>query len=202
LRVVRKLVSLLITAAIAYLILSGVQVVLASRASSSPSAYHRASAIVVLGASIANEPSKTAFTRRLTTAATLYAAHLSRRVIVTGTGDSEASQGVIDLASSWLESHGVPDTVITPVGATDAVGGLRGVDRSLGNGSTVLVVTNAIDDLWTKGAAASAGLSPQVVPAAGSKVAVYTEVAPLARQASGVAAGRIIGDLRATWAAS
>ena len=201
-RVAMKVVSLLITAAIAYLVLSAVQVVLASRASASPSAYHDASAIVVLGAPAPGGTPGTDLTGRLDTAVALYGAHLSNRVLVTGSGGNAASAGVVQASSAWLAAHGVPSSAVGTVDSEDAIGGLKGAVTSLGHGASVLVVTDAIDVLWTKGAATSAGLMPQVVPASGSKVAIYTEIGPLARQTAGVAAGRIIGDLRATWAAT
>jgi uncharacterized SAM-binding protein YcdF (DUF218 family) len=202
LKVAMKVISLLITAAIAYLILSAVQVVLASRASTAASDYHRASAIVLLGAPAPGGTPGTDLTRRLETAASLYQAHLAGRVVVTGSGTAAASAEGVGAATTWLTSHGIPGGAIESVSSTDAVGGLKGAAATLGRGTTVLVVTDAIDALWTKGAAASAGLTPQIVPAADSKVTLYTEIGPLLRQTTGVAAGRIIGDLRATWAAT
>jgi hypothetical protein len=103
--------------------------------------------------------------------------------------------------TTLLQQSGVPTSAITSLNATSGTDGLKQIAQTLGPEATTLIVTDAIDDLWTKGAATSAGLEPVVVPATGSKVGLYTEVGPFVRETSGVAAGRIIGDLRATWAA-
>ncbi len=201
-KIAMKLLSLLFSVVVVYLAVTAVQVILASRASASPGAYPSAAAIVVLGASAPGGTPGQRYTDRLETGASLYGAHLASRVILTGDDPSGSSTSVTSAGATWLEGHGIPSGAVTTLPASSAVGGLRGVDATLPTGSTVLVVTDAIDVLWTRGAAKSAGLSANVVPAAQSKVAAYSEVGPLWRETSGVAVGRIIGDLRASWAGS
>jgi uncharacterized SAM-binding protein YcdF (DUF218 family) len=202
LKIAIKVVSLLITGAIAYLVLTGFQVALASRASTNAADYHQSSAIVILGSPAPGGVPGMDFVSRLTTAAALYSVHLAPKVILTGVGGSTTSPDVIVAGRSWLANNGVPASAISSVASADAVGGLKSAAASLGANARVLIITDAIDLLWTKGAATSAGLAPTVVPAKGSKVALYSEIGRFAIQTTGVAAGRIIGDLRATWAAT
>jgi hypothetical protein len=196
-----KVISLLITALVAYLVLSAVQVALASRATSNPADLHPSSAIVVDGPYEDSGALGSDLTDRLQTAGILYAAHLAPRVVVSLVGDPASRASATGAITTLLQQSGVPASAITPLSATSGTDGLKQIAQTLGPEATTLIVTDAIDVLWTKGAATSAGLEPVIVPATHSKVGLYTEVGPLVRETSGVAAGRIIGDLRATWAA-
>jgi hypothetical protein len=204
LKIAIKLASLLFTALIAYLVLSAVQVVLASRASTDPGDLHRARAIAVDGPVARGSKLGTDLTARLSTAVSLVKADLAPRlivVLVTPKGANPAPARAA--ATTYLERNGLSRAQITVSDSTSGTDGLRKIASELGGiDPKAIIVTDAIDVLWTKGAAASAGITPQIDPAAGSKVSLWQEIGPLARETSGVAAGRIIGDLRATWAAA
>jgi hypothetical protein len=187
---------------IAYLVLSGIQVVLASRGSTNVVDYKPASAIVLLGAPSPGGVAGTHFLGRLQTTAKLFSGRLAPRVVITGSGGTAASQEVIKAGREWLIANGVSAGAISSIDSANAIDGLKGATASLGANTRVLVVTDAINLLWTKGAATSAGLIPTVVPAEGSKVPLYSQIVPFAIQTSGVAAGRLVGDLRTTWAAT
>jgi hypothetical protein len=195
-----KVVSLLLTAAIAYLVLSAIQVELAARGSTTPSAYTSAPAIVVLAPYGSTGSIDAAVTDRLQSAGAFYTAHLAPRVVVALCGNAQGSTSARSAISTALVGDGVPSATTTYLDSSSVVDGIRSVGSTLGSGSKAIVVTDAVNALWTKGAAVGAGLDPQVAPTPQSKVAVYSEIVPLLREATGVAAGRIIGDLRAFWA--
>ena len=100
-RLVVRLVSLVVTGAIVYVIVCGVQVVEASRLSAAPSAVHPASAIVVLGQPVA-KADRADLISRLGQAALLYRHHRSSRVIVTWSPPPAGSVGSIAYEKKFL----------------------------------------------------------------------------------------------------
>ncbi len=199
-RLVVRLVSLVVTGAIVYVIVCGVQVVEASRLSAVPSAVHPASAIVVLGQPVA-KADRADLISRLGQAVLLYRDHRSSRVIVTWSPPPAGSVGSIAYEKKFLVGPGVPRRDLTFVAAPDASTALSKTAKLLGKGTSVIVVTDAIDALWTQGAGAGDGLSVAVSPPPSSKKLVFTELGPFVRETTGVAVGRIFGFGRISWAA-
>ncbi len=199
-RLVVRLASLVVTGAIVYVIVCGVQVVEASRLSAAPSAVHPASAIVVLGQPVARAD-RADLRSRLGQAALLYRHDRSRRVIVTWSPPRAGSVGSSAYEKKFLVHDRVPPRALTFVAAPDASTALSKTAKLLGKGTSVIVVTDAIDALWTRGAGAGDGLSVAVSPPPSSKKLVFTELGPLVRETAGVAVGRIFGFGRFSWAA-
>lgn len=203
-----KLLYFAVLAAVVYVVVSGFQVVSASHLSTEVSAVGPARAVVVLGAPVTGSEPGPDLTARLQQALLLYQAKRAPTLVIAGApataaaASVPASAAVTSVAESWLTANGVPASSIVTVSATDAASGLSQAVSVLGKGAQVIVVTDAIDALWTKGAASHLGLSAQVSPAVGSEKAFYSELGPLWRQATGVAVGRLIGYTRATWASS
>jgi hypothetical protein len=199
-RLIIKLLPLAIIAVIVYVVVCGVQVVTASRLSTAPSAVHRASAIVILGQPVARSD-QADLVFRLRQTALLYRHGRARHVVVTWFPPSTGSVGSIAYEYGWLEAHGVPSSALIKLKAPNAVVALSQTAKRLGKRTSVIVVTNAIDALWTEGTGTGDGLSVQVSPTPSSKKLVFLELWPLVREATGVAVGRIFGFGRASWAA-
>jgi hypothetical protein len=198
-----KIVELVFAAAIVYLVVTAVQVELAARVPNGPLAVApKASAIVVLGAAPTDGKLSADAKARLAEAKALYGAKLAPRLVVAG---NEQLNGVLGAAASWLTAHGVPVLPAYQVFADDSSTQLRLVATELhaepppATPVPVIVVTDAIDALWTEHAAAEDGLAATVVAPSGAPLSQH-EIGPLWRETSAVAVGRIIGFGRVTWA--
>ena len=201
-----RLVELLLGAVIVYLVVTAVQVAMAANVpSGSPAAASapKAAAIVVLGAAQpAGKPSADA-AARLAEARALYRAGRAPRLVVAQI--EPLTGGVVGDAANWLTAHGVPVDQAYRIFADDTATQLRLAAASLGAKPAparpipVLIVTDAVDALWTERAAAQDGLAATIVAPSGAAVSVH-EIGPLWRETSAVAAGRIIGFSRVTWA--
>jgi uncharacterized SAM-binding protein YcdF (DUF218 family) len=200
-----KLVYFAVLAAVVYLVVSGFQVVFASHLPTGAASARKARAIVVLGAPVVNGSPGPDLTARLRQTLRLFDASRGPKVVVVGEAASPGVGAETTVARDWLVARGVPASSVATVTAPDASTGLTKVKSipgvGVGDGTSVIIVTDAIDALWTNGAASKAGLSAQVSPALGSEKAVYEELGALWRQATGVAVGRLIGYGHATWAA-
>ncbi len=200
-----KLVYFAVLAAVVYVLVSAYQVVSASHLPTSPTAVTSAQAIVVLGAPAVSTPlgvqPGSDYHARLAQALALYRAHEAPEVVVAGTPAAIGSPAEVPVGTSWLVGSGVARSSITDVVADDAASALSQVASLLPARAKVIVVTDAIDALWTKGAGSKTGLVVQVSPAQGSERAFYQEFDQLWRQATGVAVGRLIGYVNTPWAA-
>lgn len=197
-----KLIYFAVLAAVVYVVVSAFQVVTASHLPTSAAAMTPADAIVVLGAPVSGNAPGPDLTNRLQQALLLYEAKRAGTVVVTGVPASPGEAAQATVARTWLVANGVPANKVVEVSASDAATSLAQVPSVLGlTGVKAIVVTDAIDALWTKGAGSKAGLTVQISPALGSEKAFYHEFGPLWEQATGVAVGRILGYANATWAA-
>jgi len=196
-----RLASLVVFGAIVYVVVSGVQVVDASHLPTAVASVGPAQTIVVLGAPVAGSAPGAELSGRLQQALLLYEAKRAPTIIVTGPPAASGGSSVGSVSTAWLARQGVPRSKVMTVSASNAATGLSAVSEMLGHGAQVIVVTDAIDCLWTKGVASADGLVADISPAFGSEKTVFTEIGPLWRQATGVAAGRVVGYPRTTWAA-
>jgi len=203
LKIAMKIVSLLVTAAVAYLVLSAIQVVLASRTSTDLSTFHRADAVAVDGTVGTGATLGSDLTARLTTAAAVVKSGLAPRVVGVLNTPPGSDPAATAQAAAILTQNGLSPGQYQITSTAGGTSWLQIVASHIGGSKPpVIVVTDAIDALWTKGAATGAGMTPQIDPAAGSKVFLWKEFGSLVRETTGVAAGRIIGDGRASWAAA
>jgi hypothetical protein len=197
-----KLAYFAVLASVVYVVVSGFQVVSASHLPTSASVViPGARAVVVLGAPTDGAQPGADLSARLEQALALYQDRRAPTILVVGAPAQGANAAEPQVMASWLEQRGVPAAAVVQLSAPDAATGLSQVEAELGRGARVVVVTDAIDALWTKGAASHDGLSAVVSPAIGSEKAFYEELGQLWRQATGVAVGRVIGYANAPWAA-
>lgn len=199
-RLLTKLLPLVVVGAVVYVIVCGVQVVEASRLSAAPGAVRQAPAIIVIGQPVASAD-RSDLVARLRQAALLYRHGRAPHVVLTWSPPAAGSIGSVSFESKWLRHHGVLPSSLTELRASNSVVALSRTAKILGKGRGVIVVTDAIDALWTEGAGAGDGLSVQVSPPPSSKKLVFSEFGPLVREATAVAVGRVFGFGRISWAA-
>jgi hypothetical protein len=197
-RIVYRIITVVICAAIVYLAVSVVQVDLAARGTISLSRVQRAAAIVVTGTPGKSHMSDD-YRDKLKTAWSLYSRHLAPILIVGVPSVATSADRLSDSLSKELASVVTP-TKVTAVLAKNAGAEFSRVEKRIGRGRRVIVVTDAIDALYMKGVSAADGLNPEVVAPRASKKSVFSQVSPLFRQATAVAVGRVIGFAHATWA--
>lgn len=196
-----RIPSMLIFGALVYVVTSGIQVVTASRQAADPSSSTRAAAVVVLPAPLlqGSAPSPD-LVARLQEALALSQAGVAPKVIVAGAPAKAGATSPASVAKAWLVARGVPASTVLTLSTRTSTATLSAVAAVVGTPATIVAVTDAMDALFTRGAAASDQLTAIVAPAVGSTSISATDFGPLWRQATGVAVGRVIGYSRATWA--
>jgi hypothetical protein len=209
-KIAYRFVKLLVTIAIFYLIVSGAQVISASNAHSNPTKSEaKATTILVMTPTPSAQVASPDLFARLQEARLLYEAKAAPRIFLASI--AKASSGPLwqeamqedSVAKLWLVSQGIPTTAISGAGGSTSYQALKMAEKGIGERSSVDIVTDAINILWTSHAAAAAALKVNAIfPAAESKRFVTGELEPLWRETTGVAAGRIIGFSRTSWTAS
>jgi hypothetical protein len=198
-KILMKLASLAVTAAVIYLIVSGVQVVLAARVPQGTKALTPAATIIVLGSPVEQNAPSADLVNRLEEGLKCFNDHLAPSLTVTGT-DANGQADVAAVEASWLEVNGVAKKDIQVVSASNTASQLEVAATGIGTGRKVIVVADAIDTYWVRGTAVHYGLRPQIAPALGSERPFYDQLGTVLSQASAVAVGRVLGFERASWA--
>jgi uncharacterized SAM-binding protein YcdF (DUF218 family) len=198
-QIAMKLVSFVVTAAVIYFVISGVQVVLSARLPQGTTALTSSATIVVLGSSVDQNAPSADLLNRLEEGLKCYQAHLASTFTVTGT-DVPGQANVANAERGWLEVNGVPKSAIRTVIGSNTASQLQAAAAVIGPGQKVLIVTDAISTYWVKATAVHYRLDPQVAPALNSERPFYDQIGTVLSQAGAVAAGRIIGFERASWA--
>jgi DUF218 domain len=199
LKVMMKLASLVVAAAVIYLIISGVQVVLAAKIPQGTKALTSAATIIVLGSSVEQNAPSADLVDRLEEGLKCFNDHLAPSITVTGT-DANGQADVAGDEASWLEENGVAKKDIQVVSSANTASQLQVAATNVGAGRKVIVVTDAMDAFWVRGTAVHYGLHPQIAPALGSERPFYDQLGTVFSQASAVAVGRVFGFERASWA--
>lgn len=191
-----QLFSLLVLAAIVYSVICAVGVV---RAESQPAAPTDDTAIVVTGSALNGGAPSTDLDARLNAAVTLYRAKAAPKIVVAGPTPNGTS--ISAAAAAWLQGQSVPASAITQVSTSNATE-FANVAKAIGKGSSVVIVTDAVDARWSLDAAASVGLHPSASIVPGTKKFFISDIGSVIEESTGVAAGKIIGYDHAVWAAS
>jgi len=182
---------LLITAIVLYFVVTGVQVWLTSRQSSS----EHASAIVVMGAAQYNGVPSPDLRSRLNEALSLYRRGLAPVIVVTGykkVGDryTEAQAG-----ARFLEDHGVPASAVLEAGGSDSYENLADADVVLRprGASSVLIATDPFHEDRSMAIASGMGLMAYPTPTRTSPITGFSTAPYFLKEAIAVGLGRVVG---------
>jgi len=196
LRLAIRIVSLLLTALVAYFAISLVQVWLTSRQYDP----HTADAIMVMGAAQYNGVPSPDLKARLNEALKLFPKYASL-IIVTGgkeKGDvyTEAQAGV-----HYLHAHGVPLADILQAGGKTTYQNVADAAPELlaRHATTVLVTTDPFHEDRSMAISSSLGLTPSPTPTKTSPITGWSTVPYFLKEAVGVGLGRIIGFNHLDW---
>jgi len=207
-----KLFSLVLTAGIIYLFVTGVQIVLAENSIGIGSvSSQKVGAIVLLVPEQSGIAATPDLVSRLQTTLSLFQSHISRSIILASSQregfasvfrarKSTAYNDGLMSAARWLHAHGVTGSDIAGSFGGTTYDSLRSAAQRITRAHQVVIVTDAIDRLWVSHTAGAAGLNVErIYSAVGSKQFFTHELGTLWTQDSGVAAGRIIGFSHTTW---
>lgn len=195
-RIIYRILSIVISAAIVYLIISGIQVETASRHTRATNSLKRAAAIVVTGSPSSTNLSSD-YRDKLSLAASLYAKGRAPLLVV-GLPSGVSRSG--HLSAQWTRELGSAAKEITAVRASNVGTELSKIEKRIGHGRRIIVVTDAINTLYVEGAASNHGFQPEIVAPRASKKNLFAQISPLFREASGVAVARALGYSTASWA--
>lgn len=198
-KIAMRLIELIFSAMVIYVIVSCVQVVMASSLPTATSRYSPASAIVVIGAAVANNAPSADLQARIDEAMKLYGAHLATKIFVTGTSPL-GGPNLADSEKALFEQAGVPAASITPIVGGDTAAQLATAAVALGSSRSAIIVTDALHAFFTAKVAAHEGIRAQIAPAIGSKGSPWRHIGTILDQGSAIALGRIVGFQRIPWA--
>lgn len=198
-KIALKVIEAIFSAMVIYLVVSAVQVVMASSLPQAATAFTPASAIVMIGSAASNNAASPDLQARIDEAVALYDAHLATKILVTGTA-AIGGPNIPDSEVALLEQRSVPKAAITAVVGGNTAAQLSQVASTLGPKATAIIVTDALDAFWTAKVAAHDAIAAQIAPAVDSGKSVYKHVGTIFGQASAIAVGRIVGFQRIPWA--
>lgn len=205
-KIALKIVSMLISALVVYVIVTAVQVGLAANAAaSSTTAAPSASAIILLVPTQTTETPTPDLLGRLQETLALYQSNVGSQIDLVDSNASTLPQvqlgsspyvpsGGTSAANQWLTTHGIPSSLIANIYTGSTFSSFTSIAQRVGSSSRVVIVADALEALWVSHVANSAGLRNVIIYAPlGSKQSVFHEFGGLWRQTVGVAVGRIIG---------
>jgi hypothetical protein len=208
-RLIRSVMSgvgIVVVGLFCFVVVSVVQVIMASEVSQDPSAVQPAAAIVVLGEPTPNGTVPADLRSRLEQALVLLQAKRAPRIIVTGSTTPGGKETEASVEASFLEKQGVSRSQIVQIGAVNDPVALSAIKAqrlpSAGTQATVILVSDPLDGLRLRATAAADGLVPEISPATPPARGFWTDVGAVWTQAVAVSEGRVRGFGSTGWASS
>ncbi|MDA8057109.1 MAG: YdcF family protein [Actinomycetota bacterium] len=191
LRFVLRIVVLVVVAAVVYVGVTAVQVWLTGRHYDP----HPAQAIVVMGAAQYDGSPSPDLRARLDEALLLWRQHLAPLVAVTGSKQPGDQYTEAQAGATYLELHGVPAADVLEAGGRDSWSNLADAAPLLTarHATDVLLVTDPFHEDRSLAIATDVGLHASPTPTQTSPIRGWSVVPYYAKEAVGVALGRIIG---------
>jgi uncharacterized SAM-binding protein YcdF (DUF218 family) len=191
LRFVFRVVLLVVTVLVIYLLVTAVQVWLTGRRYEP----RPAGAIVVMGAAQYDGVPSPDLASRLDEAEILWRQHYATDIMVTGSKQPGDQYTEAQASARYLMDAGIPGRDIFESGGSDSWENLSQAAPVLlahGDG-TVLIVTDPFHEARSLAIASSVGLTPYPTPTRTSPITGVATIPYYAKETVGVALGRIIG---------
>jgi uncharacterized SAM-binding protein YcdF (DUF218 family) len=181
----------LVTSIVLYFVVTGVQVWLTSRQSSSA----RAGAIVVMGAAQYNGVPSPDLRSRLNEALSLYRRGLAPLIVVTGYKEAGDRYTEAQAGARFLEDHGVPSSAVLEVGGSDSYENLADANVVLRprGAFSVLIATDPFHEDRSMAIASGMGLVPYPTPTRTSPITGISTAPYFLKEAVAVGLGRVMG---------
>jgi uncharacterized SAM-binding protein YcdF (DUF218 family) len=197
LRFVVRMVSLVVTVVLIYLVVTAVQVWMTGRRYEA----RPAGAIVVMGAAQYNGVPSPDLASRLDEAEILWRRHDSSTVMVTGAKEPGDHFTEAEASEMYLVAAGIPARDILEAGGSDTWQSLSEVAPILlaRGDRTVLITTDPFHEARSLAISSSLGLDPYPTPTQTSPIRGFSAVPYYAKETVGVALGRIIGFDHLDW---
>jgi|GEM_PF-2435813 len=197
----RRVVYVLVAAVFAYLVITSVQVVTASRAPRAVAAVKRASAIVVVGTAAGRSGISTDVRARCSQAATLYHSGRSRHVVTTGGRPAPGEPVEAVVLENCLVRNAVPRRAIDALPVAGVPAQLEAVAELYpkANGASVIIVADPLETKWVLSLASASGLKAVASPAPAPKGSFFSTVGTIWDQSLAVGFGRIFGFGHTGW---
>lgn len=197
----RRTVYVLLAAAVAYLVVTSVQVVSASRVPGAVTAVQPASAIVVVGTAAGRSGLSPDVRARCGQAAALYRARRAAHVVATGGRPATGDPVEAAVLGSCLAKEGVPRRALSELPVADVPGQFQAVAQLYpkSGGATVIVVADPLETKWLLALASASGLAAVVSPAPAPREGFLSTVDAIWKQALAVGVGRIAGYSHTGW---
>jgi hypothetical protein len=195
----RRLVYLVVLLAFVLLVVTSVQVVVASRSTLGLAQVKPADAIVVIGSPTGTGPLAPDLKLRCEEAVSLYQAGRARKVFTTGSSSSAGAPAEASAAAACLRAHGVRHVTAVPVSPIPAQ--LSQVSRLLGSsaGTSVILVADPLQTKWLEGVASAENLHAQVATVPAPKGSFWSDVGTIWGQSVAVALGHLVGYENTGW---
>jgi uncharacterized SAM-binding protein YcdF (DUF218 family) len=190
-RFILKLVVLVVTVAVVYLLVTAVQVWMTGRRYEP----RLAGAIVVMGAAQYNGVPSPDLSSRLDEAELLWRQHYAATIMVTGSRERGDQFTEAEASAHYLIDAGIPGRDIRESGGSDSWQNLSLAAPTIvaGGNSTVLIVTDRFHEDRSLAIASSVGLTPYPTPTQSSPITGWASFPYYFKETVGVALGRIIG---------
>jgi uncharacterized SAM-binding protein YcdF (DUF218 family) len=192
-RLLRRLVSFVVLAVLIYLVVTFVQVWLASRRDEA----RKSEAIVVFGAAQYNGRPSPVLRARLDHAADLYERDIASTIVVTGGNRPGDRTNEATASASYLKrTYGIPEKdILREISSTNSWEQMASAANELRkrNKERVVLVTDPFHAARVQAMADELGLESHVSPTRTSPIHGTEELRHFARETVAVAAGRIVG---------
>ena len=190
-RFLLRLIAVVVTLVLVYLVVTAVQVWMTGRRYDQ----RHAGAIVVMGAAQYDGVPSPDLASRLDEAELLWRQHSATDIMVTGSKEAGDRYTEAQASARYLMARGVPGRDILEAGGSDSWNNLSlAAPVLLARGaSTVLVVTDPFHEDRSLAIASDLGLTPYPTPTGTSPINGLSTVPYYAKETVGVALGRIIG---------
>lgn len=191
LRIALRVLSLLVTAVLVYLVVTLVQVWLTSRHYDA----HPAQAIVVMGSAQYNGVPSPDLAARLRQALTLYRQGYAKLIVTTGFKQPGDHYTEAEAGDAWLQQRGVPAVDVMQAGGSDSWENLSDAAQLLvpRHDTDVLIVTDPYHEDRSCAIATDVGLHPSPTPTQSSPIRGTAVIPYFLKEAVGVSLGRVIG---------